>query len=195
MVILDMRSPTLSSASPAGAWPARAALREATRVAHDAVDRAFGQFDLGEAGSYGDALTAHARALPAIEDWLDRNASGRLRAVRGAQRGSALRRDLAALDRPVPTPGLFNLPTDEATATGVAYVLEGSRLGATMLARSVPPHLPCSFLGDASDPQRWQAFLAVLPILLPDDEALERAGAGAMATFEFYRNAATDQGA
>ncbi len=79
---------------------ALAQLRAATRSDHEAVDAAFGRFDLTDPADYGCFLAAHARALPAVEAALA-NVAG-LPPLR--PRAPLLHADLAALSLPVPGP-------------------------------------------------------------------------------------------
>jgi heme oxygenase len=168
---------------------ARAALRSATAANHDAVDAAFSRFDLTDPASYGRFLTAHARALPVVEEALE--ACGTVPAF--APRRSLLAADLAALGLPMPDPlPLAAAPDSEAAAFGALYVIEGSRLGGAMLARTVPDTLPYSYLSAVHPPGAWRALGEAM------DRAgkaggpgwLERAIAAAAATFDLYTRAA-----
>ncbi|MCI9882950.1 biliverdin-producing heme oxygenase, partial [Methylobacterium goesingense] len=120
-----------------------AALRSATGGDHDRVDAAYGDFDLAAPDSYRAFLHAHARARPAAED--------ALAAVPGLPhfrpRTPLLAADLGALDEAMPPPLPFALPAGDAAAWGALYVVEGSRLGGIMLARTVPDGLPTAYLG------------------------------------------------
>lgn len=167
---------------------ARAALRSATAAKHEAVDAAFGRFDLTDRASYGRFLTAHARALPAVEAALE--ACDAIPAF--APRTDALQADLAALGLPMPDPLPLAPPENEAAAFGALYVIEGSRLGGAMLARQVPAALPRAYLSAVHPPGGWRAFGDML------DRAekaggpgwIDRAVAAAEATFDLYAEAA-----
>jgi heme oxygenase len=175
-----LNAPAALSTAPAlGAW-----LRSATRLDHAQVDAAFGHHDLATRAGYTAFLTAHARVLPAIE--------ARLRPaelIPGWQgRAGALARDLATLGTALPAPAPLALPPGEAARWGALYVLEGSRLGGAVLAKSVPPDLPRAFLAATHAPGQWRALLARLDTLdLDRDETL----AGARAAFTAFVNAAT----
>lgn len=170
-----------------GAMSAHADLRAATATEHEAVDAAFAGYDLADPASYGAFLTAHARALPAIE-----------RALAGVAglpplrpRALLLAADLAALRLPLPEPLPFAAPADPARAFGMAYVIEGSRLGGGMLARRVPPALPRAYLAATHDPGEWRAFGQALDAAAANDPAwLARATAAAIDVFALYRQAA-----
>jgi len=167
---------------------ARATLRSATSTRHDAVDAAYGAFVLAEAISYGRFLTAHARALPAVEKAL--RACATLPPF--APRTELLRADLAQLGRPMPDPMPLAPHSNEAAAFGALYVIEGSRLGGAMLARQVPDTLPRAYLSATHDSGGWRMFWERL------DRAeetggpgwIDRAIAAAKATFDLYAAAA-----
>lgn len=169
---------------------ARAILRSATAAKHDVVDAAYSRFDLTDPVSYGHFLTAHARALPAIEAALA--ACDTIPAF--APRTAALRTDLAALGLEMPDPLPFAPPEIEAAAFGALYVIEGSRLGGAMLAKQVPAFLPHAYLSATHQPGSWRAFGELL------DRAekaggpgwLDRAIAAAEVTFDLYTEAANE---
>ncbi|UXY51861.1 biliverdin-producing heme oxygenase [Pseudomonas tohonis] len=113
-------------------------LRDAGAHWHARVDCAYSAYCLESRSGYGDFLQAHARALlmlePAMEaagierlldDWPER------------RRREALCRDLQALHLPIPETAAVMLTADAGTLWGLAYVLEGSRLGSRLLASRV----------------------------------------------------------
>lgn len=167
--------------------PAHAHLRAATAGEHERVDKAFAGYDLAGPASYGAFLTAHARALPAVEAALA-GADG-LPPLR--PRATLLAADLADLGLPRPDPLAIAGPRDLAEAFGMAYVLEGSRLGGGMLARGVPPALPRAYLTATHEPGEWRAFGQALDAAAGDDPAwLSRATEAAVGVFALYRRAA-----
>lgn len=168
---------------------ARDELRRATRDAHDTVDATFGQFDLGDAAAYRAFLTAHARVVPALENWLDEHQPDSMDGWRAVRRGPALLADLAALGAPVPPAVAIDMPCDIASVCGATYVLEGSRMGGALLSRRVPTGLPFAYLGAPSQSAHWRSFVADLDRLLPDAPAVERAGTAALATFTLFGKA------
>mgnify|MGYP001091180099 CR=1 FL=1 len=133
-------------------------LRAATEACHQEVDDLFGGFDLTDPSAYAGFLTAHAKALLAIEDWLD--PASLLPGL--TRRGDALRSDLQALGQAVPSIQPIDWARDEASLWGAAYVVEGSRLGGLMLSRRVPDGLPHAYLSSAHPAGGWRAFLAAL---------------------------------
>jgi heme oxygenase len=164
-----------------------ARLRAATRASHDAVDAAFGDFDLSDRAAYRRFLVAHARALPPAE--------GAMQALAFARtlppRTPLLARDLVELSEPMPVPLAF-ASQDEAAAWGVLYVVEGSRLGGVMLARSVAPDLPARYLDAGHAPGQWRAIRHAIDAAgVGASEAWHAALlAGAVATFDLYAQAA-----
>ncbi|MCK8457963.1 biliverdin-producing heme oxygenase [Sphingomonas faeni] len=162
-----------------------ARLRAATASDHDAVDAGFGRYDLNDADDYRAFLLAHARALPAVEAWLD-GIPG-LAAVRS--RSEALAADLAALGEEMPTPMAFDLAPSEAAGWGAMYVVEGSRLGGIMLSRSVPDDMPSAYLGAKHLSGEWRALLAAIDRQPADEAWVADAVAGAKAAFALYRRA------
>lgn len=174
---------TLSTLSPGHA---REALRRITRDAHETVDATFGRFDLADPDDYRAFLTAHARALPALEAWLDAHQPEDFRGWQAVRRGPALLADLAALGIAPPATLAIDLPDDIASVCGATYVLEGSRMGGALLSRRVPEGLPRAYLGAPSQSGLWRSFAADLDRLLPDAAAVDRAGAAALATFDLF---------
>lgn len=168
--------------------PLHLALREETRIDHEAVDRAFGLLGLDDRARYGRFLRAHARILPAAEAAVDPAAL-----LPGWQgRTAALGEDLAALGIAMPDTLPFPLCADDAVRWGAIYVIEGSRLGGAMLARSVPAGLPAAYLSARHGPGGWRNIQAALDGAADGEDAAWRARAiaAARATFAAYRAAA-----
>lgn len=154
-------------------------LREATAQAHEQLDRRLGALDLQTLGGYREFLEVNAAALLPLEEALEASGVGRLfpdwpdRARR-----SAILADLAALDgqaRPLPAVAAF----DRGGVLGTMYVLEGSRLGARYLVKTIrqsrDPAVPgaTAYLSHGEGAHLWQSFLAQLGSfdLSPDEEA------------------------
>lgn len=163
-----------------------AVLREGTRAEHGAVDAAYGGYNLADKDGYVRFLCAHARILPVAEHLLA--PAGILPGWRG--RTAALASDLAVLGLPMPEVLPVKLPSGAGARWGALYVIEGSRLGGAVLARTVGPELPSAYLGATHGPGSWQGFLAAL------DKADDGPGwrldalAGARAMFAAYLRAA-----
>ncbi len=159
-------------------------LRAQTGPAHDAVDAAFGGHDLGDRAAYARFLTAHARALPAVEAVL--TAFPTLPGWR--RRTEMLAADLADLGLAMPEHLPFVMPDRPGAAWGALYVTEGSRLGGIMLARGVPEDLPARYLGAKHLPGEWRALLAAIDAAgeAGGEAWIDGAVSGAEACFALY---------
>lgn len=158
---------------------ARGALRAATHEQHDRVDRLYSQIRLDDRDDYGAFLGAQAAAHIPVEQALVEAGVGAIVPdwdIR--QRGDLVRADLAVLGLPVPDPAGPIVFSDEAAVLGGLYVLEGSRLGGTMLRRLVPADFPTRFLGGV-DSAAWRSLLQMLDVRL--DTGLKRSAAVAAA--------------
>jgi heme oxygenase len=149
--------------TPVAPSSVRVALRAATADEHTRLDAMFGRFDLGNPLAYPRFLRAHARALAPIE--------AAIAAVLGLEgwrlRTPLIVADLVALGEVLP-PSLPLLVPNGARLWGMRYVVEGSRLGGALLARSVGAGLPSAYLGARHGAGEWRRFL----------DELERAAAG-----------------
>ncbi|WP_442681255.1 biliverdin-producing heme oxygenase [Sphingomonas sp. ASY06-1R] len=165
-------------------------LRTATAQKHELVDAAFSNFDLTDSGSYGRFLTAHARALPAVE----RALSARSGLPPFEPRTPLLQQDLEALGLAMPEPYEMRAPDNEAGAFGALYVIEGSRLGGSLLAGEVPPDLPRAYLSAVHPTGAWRAFGEALDHASRRGSAdwIDQAIAAADATFDLYADAARE---
>jgi len=175
----------------AGSQTVRSSLRAATAAAHARVDRAFSQFDWRRREGFARFLQAQATALLPLERALDLGGTAAGLGIGWAarRRGSALLADLAALgvaapegERPAPI-------ARPAAALGTIYVLEGSRLGGSLIKRSVPPEFPAAFLAPGPE-GGWRALLAVLERELADAAACDEAIGAACAAFDRFERAA-----
>ncbi|MFC5757681.1 biliverdin-producing heme oxygenase [Rhizobium sp. GCM10022189] len=167
----------------------RSALRAQTADCHAEVDALFGNFSLSDPGDYKAFLRAHARAVPAIESALERAGIARLLPDWPERRRTPLLlADIAALDdlppRPLQQPEL----DDDASLWGAVYVLEGSKLGGAMLARTVPAHLPSVYLSPQGPKGSMRLFMDSLDASGIDDIA--GAVAAARHAFALFRKAA-----
>lgn len=165
---------------------ARDYLRAATRADHQVVDEAFGAFDLSSLAGYARFLRAQARVLPLAERLLRPDAL-----IAGWHgRTGALLGDLCdlGLDRPTPCP--LAVPRGEAARWGALYVLEGSRMGGAVLARSVPDGLPARFLNARHGPGDWARLIDALDAADTGMAWRAQAVDGARALFGAFCNAA-----
>lgn len=173
---------------------ARLAVRAGTADDHERLDHLFEAFDLGDRDSYGRFLTAHARALPPVETALD--AAGAEQWIPGwadRRRTALIVADLGALGLAPPPTANFTPLADDAECWGAAYVVEGSRLGGTLLARRVAPGLPRSYLAAAQAKGAWAAFVAAMDAALGSVERTERAIGAARRTFDLFAVAGREQ--
>lgn len=174
---------------------ARRHLRAGTADLHDRVDAVFSAADLSSRDGYARFLVAQAAAHLSVEAALTRADAGRhVGDWPERQRGDLLRRDLAELGVAAPEPVDHAVPGSAAAVIGGVYVLEGSRLGGTMLERAVAPGLPRAFLS-AADPARWRTLLQVIDEALQTPEDMAEATDAARAVFAtFERSARTHLG-
>lgn len=175
-----------------GPSPALQTLRDSTRAAHDGLDGLFGRFDLAIASDYRAFLTAHAMALPALESALeDAGIAAMLEDWTTRRRSDALAADLGALGMPLPNALAVAPLGGEPAAWGVAYVLEGSRLGGAMLSRQVGEGLPRSYLGTPQPAGAWRKFLERLSEALYRPADAAAAGSAASQAFALFERAGT----
>ena len=106
----------------------RQALREATMASHDRVDALFADFSLDNARDYADFLSAHSRALSALEP----------AAQPDQTRMPFLAQDLAALGVAPPQSLSLESAGGDGYRWGLLYALEGSRLGGASPAPIFP---------------------------------------------------------
>lgn len=161
-------------------------IRAATAADHEAVDAAFGRFAIDTREGYARFLTAHALALPAVEQ--------ALADVPGLPprrpRSPLIREDLARLGEAMPDPLSF-ATSGPAASFGAAYVIEGSRLGGGLLSKQIPDDLPYAYLSATHLPGEWRGFLMALEGAAGGAQAwIDEAIASAKATFGLYREAA-----
>ena len=179
---------------------ARQTLRAATAADHERVDALFSAFDLQTREGYRAFLTAQAEPLLSTEaelegvgiaalvpDWPER------------RRGLFLIEDLAELcsceSRSPAAPNgssglLLSQEHTDAALLGALYVLEGSRLGGKLLARSVPAHLPKRFLAPPQKPGAWAKLLEMLDQFLYEPARIDAAVGAARDVFLRFEHGA-----
>ncbi len=136
----------------------RARLRAETRGEHERVDAAFGSCDFGCPDGYRHFLMAQAVAWRTLEPVLKGGS---------AERAAALRTDLDALGLAPPAP-LEDVDLPNAGSIGTRYVLEGSRLGSTVLLRDLQTRSPdmagraSHYLAASSRLDEWRKLSTML---------------------------------
>ena len=173
----------------------RARLRDATQRAHEETEAAFAGLDLTQLNDYRAFLEQQAAVVLPLEHELDAvGADALLPDWTRRKRAIALIEDLHDLDgisRPVHPPVILN----PASAWGMLYVLEGSRLGGRVLSsivsRSNDPrvHNATRFLRHGEGGQLWPSFVAMLNAALKTETEIAAAIDGATATFALFRPA------
>jgi heme oxygenase len=147
----------------------RSQLRSATATLHEQVDAQFSRYALHSRASYGAFLQAHARALFGLEAALEAAAiDSLLPDWHERRRRHLLHQDLTALALPVPLALPLQMRLDPDACWGLAYVLEGSRLGARLLLKRVcatpwpGQQAALNYLQQAGDSTLWPRFLSHL---------------------------------
>lgn len=140
-------------------------LRAATSKSHAALDAHIAAWRIETPVGYGPFLSASALAIAPLEQALERAGVAEwLPDWPGRVRRFALARDLAALSLDTPPFAAALVPSPDFGA-GLLYVLEGSRLGARVLARQVSASghgLPLAYLTQGEGDDLWRSFLAWL---------------------------------
>ena len=146
----------------------RSILRDATAADHARLDATLGALDLCTASGYRRFLEINAAALLPLERSLERaGVRDVLPDWDDRARTVAILADLARLGG---RPRRLDAPdvAGRAAILGTLYVLEGSRLGAAYLLRSVrqcrDPQVSenTAFLGHGANQRFWPEYLAIL---------------------------------
>lgn len=172
----------------------RSLLRATTAPDHDRVDTAFAGFDLADPDGYRRFLIAQAGPVAAVEAAID--ACGPLALVPDwpeRRRAGLIAEDLADLGSAMPAADPFAL-AGEAAMLGALYVLEGSRLGGSVLARNIPMELPARFMRCPPAPNRWRALIATLEQALVTRDRIDIATGAARAVFDRFERSAREYG-
>jgi heme oxygenase len=158
-------------------------LRAATRIDHLGVDRLIGQLDLTRREGYGRLLSIHHAVLQDLKsDWRPEDQDD----FRAMTR--RLQNDLRVLGFPTANPqSMSRSPLAEGNKLGIAYVIRGSRLGASVLRPRIPPQFSASYL-DFEPTLSWVQFLAQLQSVSKSAEAEASGEAiqGAKITFDLF---------
>jgi heme oxygenase len=190
------RAMTTGKSRPCTAGNLRGRLRTATAAAHARLDAQLGRLDLRRLRDYRGFLEMHAAVVPPLEAALARSGVERLFpdwAVRS--RTNALRDDLFCLGGTERAASVVPR-LDEAGILGAMYVLEGSRLGARFLLRTVldsdDPAVTgaTEYLRHGEGLPLWPSFLALIErhAGAPDDAS--RAIGAARYVFDLFESQA-----
>lgn len=170
---------------------ARAALRARTAEEHARVDALFSRFDLAAEDGYRNFLAAQAGAFLPIEAALDAGGIGEIVPDwHERRRGGALRADLSRLGV-APAEDARPIFEGEPEMLGALYVLEGSRLGGSLLKRSVAPGFPRAFLDAPQPPGAWRKLLALIDVSLSRPDQADRAVTAARMVFGAFESSGT----
>jgi len=164
------------------------ALRAETRGDHMMIDQMILRLDLARREDYGLFLNIHHSALLDLksewrpEDWEDFQAMSR-----NLQNDLHVLGMTAATHRPTARPALT-----VGNRLGVAYVIRGSRLGASVLRQRVPSRFAASYL-DFTPTLSWAHFLQQLerPSKQAESEESLEVIRGARITFELFSHLLT----
>ena len=178
----------MSSARTAGSLIE--ALRGATRDAHARVDALFGACDFAVDSDYARFLIAQSAAWETLRPILT-NAS--------LDRADALREDVVALGLTVP-PTLKTDRLPAADSLGLRYVLEGSRLGSTVLLRLLDAKASTNavtashYLRTSADVAPWKLLSTLLQTSRDAPDKIEADIQDALFVFGLFESAwrATD---
>lgn len=167
-----------------------AELRKNTSDLHGRLDRAVNLTPIASRRGYERFLLMHARVLPSAERWLEGQTP--FAALGGERlRTEALICDLQALGLSAPAP--VALPAcAHSSVAGLAYVLEGSRLGARYLLGELAKAdsaLPVAFLRHGEGENHWKSFRDWLAVQPATQSAVKAAVTSARALFSAYLEA------
>ncbi len=170
---------------------ARGHLKARTDAAHARVDALFSRLNLADLADYRTFLSAQAGPHLAVEASVDSAGAERiLPDWPQRRRAAALRADLAELGiAPVADDEPFSFASD-AEMLGAVYVLEGSRLGGSLLKRQVVDTAPRRFLDQDQAPGAWRKLLEKLDEALYDQPRREAAADMAEQVFARFEAAA-----
>jgi len=182
----NVQQPRMSNIVPISRDPPGAlhrTLRAATRSDHMDVDRLIDQLDLTRREDYGRLLSIHHAVLQDLKsEWRTEDRED-FRAM-----SRRLQNDLRALGFPTANPrSLSRAPLAPGSQLGIAYVIRGSRLGASVLRPRVPLQFSASYL-DFVPALSWIQFLGQLQGVSKAElaETSNTAIRGAKITFELF---------
>jgi heme oxygenase len=170
-------------------------LRSSTQHLHHLVDSRFDLTSLSSEGAYSAFLLANW-PFASIEAALERAG---IHAVLPdwdkRRRREALAVDLRLCSISPPRISRLEIASDLGTLLGWSYVLEGSRLGASVILRTISrpgghSARATNFLRDDDGKQLWQSYKAALSKIDGDTPAVSNACEGAKLAFHCFLNGA-----
>lgn len=126
-------------------------LRTGTRRAQDALDTAFGRFDLADAGGLRAFLAAQADIVAALRRAGDTDLIAVLDRM-----SAAIAADLSDLGDTAP-PEVLPVPSEDEAVARI-WLWHATRLGTRMQARRLGPGLPDRTLSTPRDSEAWRTF-------------------------------------
>lgn len=182
----------------------RMRLRSETRPAHERLDACFAGLAEGDPQNYGLFLRMNEASHRAIEPILAGSPLHAFRPAPASGLHSAAFADLAVLRlrRLVPIPFPIASPS-LAQSLGIAYVLEGSRLGARQILRKLrngadeeTDRLPVTFLQRAAEGvEEFRTFLDLAETLVATCAERDETVRAADATFDYFLDVVRRAGA
>lgn len=163
------------------------AVRAATASDHRRTEESFAGALAALPASYGAYLQAHALAFPAV----GRALSAGFDWQPWQDRWDDLQQDLRALGLDAPRAMPLNPAASAAEGLGMAYVLEGSRMGSAVLLKSIPEHLPAAYLRGGLALAPWRRLKDLLAAA--DPATSDAVIAGARKAFNAFSIAAQER--
>lgn len=144
----------------------RDGLIEATASLHRQVDSLFSMDRITTPRGYGAMLMSHAAVVPGTEAFLRRSRHlVDLPRFEERMRTTALENDMRALKLAPASAAPMSFLNSRGAVAGLLYVLEGSRLGATVIRRRLAKSgasYPTDFLSHGENCGFWQSYLSWL---------------------------------
>jgi heme oxygenase len=172
-------------------------LRAGTQALHRLLDSRLDLSTLSDQSGYLNLLLSNWPVV-AIEQALEKADIGRLLPDWSMRRRrAALVGDLRELGAALPCVAEITITPDDGSLLGWSYVLEGSRLGAHMIARAIDgrasQRIMCAtrFLRHGLGEHFWDSYRSALARIDDDPAAISNASAGAEAAFECFLTASS----
>jgi heme oxygenase len=174
-------------------------LREATGPSHERLDASFGSLDLATQPGLTRFLAAHAIGLapmfPVFSAFVEQQLG-----LECPDYPAMLRADLQALGTDTAAFPALDIPAEIAgaaaspeAATGIAYVVCGSRLGLAMIRQrgywGEAQGFRSTYMSDGRGHEAWRALVPVLKARRYAPAQAETARQGALAAFETFARA------